>query len=149
MLVEHDDLRDADRIRHCAAEDPVLADALIHCRLEEERMIELVRLDLEPDPVVLVPDVEQALRLLRILHDVGERPGEFASCAGTAGDAAGGRRTAPVARRRSRRSRAVSAGFAASACGTVAQPDMTSGAKDPQREGHAGKMKMLHERRIS
>ena len=73
MLVEHDDLRHADRIVHRAAEDAVFADALVHARFEEVRMVELIGRQLEPDLVVLVPEVEEPLRLLRVLDDRRER----------------------------------------------------------------------------
>src|SRR6185437_14841197 len=74
VLVEHDDLRDADRIVHCAAEDPRFTDALIDGGLEEERLVELVGREFEEDLVVLLPDFEESRRLLCILDDFREWP---------------------------------------------------------------------------
>ncbi len=72
-LVERDDLLGTERIPgHHAAVDPVLADALAHVRLEEVDLVELVGRDLDPDLVVLLPELEEAGNLLRVLDDVGE-----------------------------------------------------------------------------
>ena len=67
--VEFDDVR----AQHRAGERFALADALRAVQLQEERMIDLLRLDLQPDLLVLVVDVEKAWLLLGILDDFGER----------------------------------------------------------------------------
>ncbi|MBK7080779.1 MAG: hypothetical protein IPH55_08505 [Betaproteobacteria bacterium] len=66
------ELGDVARAHH-AAVDALLADAPRVVHLEVERDVELVGADLQPHLVVLLPDPEQARRLLRVLDDVGER----------------------------------------------------------------------------
>ena len=74
-LVERDDLLRIEWMPcHHAAEDAVLADALVEVRLEEVDLVELVGRDLDPDLVVLLPQLEEAGDLLRVLDDVGEWP---------------------------------------------------------------------------
>ena len=60
------------RAQHRAYERLALADAVGAVDLEEQRMIELFRLDLQPDLVLLGVEVEQARLLLGILDDIGE-----------------------------------------------------------------------------
>ena len=67
--VEFDDVR----TQHRAGERVALADALRAVRLEEERPIDLLRLDFQPDLFVLAVDVEKARLLLGVLDDFGER----------------------------------------------------------------------------
>ena len=86
VLVEHDDLRQADRIRHRAAENAALADAVVDRGLEEERSIEVLGIELDPDFLILLPEIEETLRFLRVLGDVGERLRELRGLRG------GGRR---------------------------------------------------------
>ena len=67
--VEFDDVRTQHRAREWVA----LADALRPIRLEEERPIDLVGLDFQPDLFILAVDVEKARLLLGVPDDFGER----------------------------------------------------------------------------
>ena len=58
---------------HRAAVEAGLADALRNLRREEERFVEVFRLQFEPDLFFFLPESDQALRLLGVLDDGGER----------------------------------------------------------------------------
>ena len=103
-LAELDDLRQSGRIGHHPAEQAVLADAAVQVRREEERLVELVGADLDPDAVVARPDAEQPVVLLRVLDHVGERA--FALRGLRRGLGGGGRRDGGR-RRRSARTRRI------------------------------------------
>ena len=83
-LAEHDDLRRTEAAGKAAAhrsgEEAVLAQALIQVRGKEERLVELRRLDLQPDLLVLLPYAEQPCQFLGIAADVGERPQRRRRC---------------------------------------------------------------------
>ena len=69
------DLAEGDEVAfvHHPAEEPVLADARAQVDGEEVGDVELLRRDLQPGFLVLLPDPEQAGHFLRVLDDVGER----------------------------------------------------------------------------
>ncbi len=59
---------------HHAAVHALLADAAAQVRGEQERLAELIRGDLDPDLVVLLPKAEEARRFLGVLDHIGEWP---------------------------------------------------------------------------
>jgi len=61
------------RTQHRAAKRVAVADAVRPVELQEERLVELVRLDLQPDFLFLAVQVEKSRLLLGVFHHFGKR----------------------------------------------------------------------------